>query len=303
MADTASILRAVAPRANATFIAASGQIGNIATAHGFDNTQSQAMLISQVAHECGLRTFEENLRYSAARLTQVWPKRFPKLADAEPFANNPKRLAKNVYGGRMGNRPGTDDGWDFRGSGALQHTGRAEFERVQKRTGLGVVGSPDSLRAPENAEIMWKAAASYFVDRGALEAARAGNVEAVTLKVNGGRVGLADRKVLYGRAVAALAGGPLPRAMTTAEQSDDAKRKAKQAGTVAAPAGAGTGGTAKQGGGADASTAIAIGLVVAVAVAVIAVLFWRRHKVKEAEVETMQIQAIEARVALEGERG
>lgn len=298
MADIADILRAVAPRANPAFVASSRNLGTIAAAYGFDNTASQAMLVAQVAHECGLRTFEENLRYSAQRLTQVWPKRFPTIADAEQCANNPKRLAKQVYGGRMGNRPGTDDGWDYRGSGALQHTGRSEFERVQKRTGLGVVSVPDSLRDPTNADVMWKAAASYFVDRGALEAARAGNVETVTLRVNGGRIGLADRKVLYSRAVAVLAGGPLPKGRTTEEQSDDARRKAKQAGTVAAPAGGASGGAAKQGGGADASVAIGIGLVVVVAVAVIAVLFWRQHKQKQAAVETMQLQLIEARLAL-----
>lgn len=297
--DIAAVLRAVAPRADAAFLKASAaSLPAIMAAYGFATVNAQAMLIAQCAHECGFRTFAENLNYSAQRLVQVWPKRYPTIEAARPYANNPKALAIHCYGGRGGNRPGTSDGWDYRGSGALQHTFLPEFNRVEKRTGVPVVANPDLLRDGKHADAMWKAAASFFVDRGALVAARAGDVEATTLKVNGGRNGLADRRLLFTRAVAALDGAAIPAGRTTVEQSDDAKRKAKQA-TTAAPVGGGTGaGGSKEAAGMDWSTAIGIGLVVFAVIAIVAVAFWRKHKRKQAEVDAMRIESIEARLAL-----
>src|SRR5579859_4844990 len=52
---------------------------------------------------------EESLHYSAERAHQVWPSRFPTVAAAAPYARSPRLLADRVYGGRMGNRAGTDD--------------------------------------------------------------------------------------------------------------------------------------------------------------------------------------------------
>lgn len=88
--------------------------------------------LANVLHESDEFTrLEENLNYSAKRIAEVWPSRFPKLSDAEPFANNPRGLANKVYGGRMGNEQ-RNDGYDFRGGGAIQLTGRdmyASFAR------------------------------------------------------------------------------------------------------------------------------------------------------------------------------
>lgn len=85
--------------------------------------------LANVLHEsdefCRL---EENLNYSAARLLQVWPKRFRSLQEASAYANNPQQLAVKVYSGRLGNTEPMD-GWEFRGSGPIQMTGRDVFTR------------------------------------------------------------------------------------------------------------------------------------------------------------------------------
>ncbi len=52
---------------------------------------------------CGFTRLTENLNYSAKRLQQVWPQRFPTSAAASAYANNLALLAEKVYGGRMGN--------------------------------------------------------------------------------------------------------------------------------------------------------------------------------------------------------
>lgn len=295
------VLRAVSPKANPEFVKASVNAGAIMAEFGITSPAAQAQIIGQMSHESGgFRLFEEGLSYSAARLTQVWPRRFPSLAEAEPYARNPKELANKVYNGRMGNRPGTDDGWNYRGSGPLQHTGASEFARVERRTSLPVTTNPSLLRSVQNADAMWKAGCSYFVDRGALAAANAGNTAAVTLKVNGGQIGIADRKIMVERAAHALSGVPIATEMTTREQADDAKRKA-QTSTVAAPVGgggAGEGTRQADKSSAGAAAAIGVGLVVFVIIAIVAFNFWRKHFAKKVEVETAEIQSIEARISM-----
>ena len=86
--------------------------------------------------------FEENLSYSAQRLTQVWPKRFPAIHDAEAYARNPVQLANKVYGGRMGNTE-LNDGYKYRGRGFVQLTGKDNYDRVGNALGIDLVGNPD----------------------------------------------------------------------------------------------------------------------------------------------------------------
>lgn len=97
-----------------------------------------AAVLAEVHHETGggMQPVEEKLSYSAKRLMQVWPARFPTLASAESYAGNPRKLANRVYGGRLGN-VGADDGWRFRGRGFAQITGRTNYEK------FGLAGAPD----------------------------------------------------------------------------------------------------------------------------------------------------------------
>ncbi|MBD9647472.1 hypothetical protein IB267_03780 [Ensifer sp. ENS09] len=97
-----------------------------------------AAIFAAASHETGgaMQPVTENLSYSAKRLTQVWPGRFPTLASAQPFANNPRKLANRVYGGRLGNTD-DNDGWLYRGRGLAQITGRANYAK------FGIAGAPD----------------------------------------------------------------------------------------------------------------------------------------------------------------
>ena len=81
-----------------------------------------AHFMAQMLHESGGLAIQfENLNYSAERLPKVWPMRFKPKGSLNPadYANNPQKLANEVYGGRMGNT-GPNDGFTYRGRGLLQ---------------------------------------------------------------------------------------------------------------------------------------------------------------------------------------
>jgi len=136
--------------------------------------------------ETRFRITEENLSYSAERMTKVWPERFPTVASARPYAYNPQALADRVYMGRMGNdRPG--DGWRYRGRGWAQLTGREGYREVGRIVGLPLETDPDLvLTVPGNA----LAAAGFWTWKGLAPYADRDDVLTVRRMWNGGLHGL-----------------------------------------------------------------------------------------------------------------
>lgn len=156
--------------------------------------------LAQIIHESqGLTRLSENLSYSAKRMTEVWPSRFPTIASAAPFARNPEALANKVYGGRMGNtRPG--DGWRFRGRSPIMVTGRANYARVGDLVGQDLTVMPELLEQPHFA---LEACIAWWEDR--IPDDMLGDPERVSRRVNGGLIGLAERVELTDAADRALA--------------------------------------------------------------------------------------------------
>jgi predicted chitinase len=160
--------------------------------------------LAQALTETGaLTTLVESLNYSASRLTEVWPSRFPTLAAAQPYAHDEEKLGNAVYGGRMGNaNPG--DGFLFRGRGLLQITGRSAYTHIGQRLGFDLVGNPDQAFDPahclEIAAAEW--AASGWGGKSCNELADDDNVLGVTRAINGGLIGIEDRKAWLAKAKA-----------------------------------------------------------------------------------------------------
>lgn len=156
--------------------------------------------LGQVLHEsAGLTRFTENLNYSAERLCQVWPERFPTLADARPYAKNPEALANRVYGGRMGNtEPG--DGWRYRGRGPIQLTGKSNYAAVGELIGQDLVVLPELMEQPRYS---LEATIAWWEDR--IPDHMIGDPQKVTKRVNGGLIGLNDREHLASLAQGAFA--------------------------------------------------------------------------------------------------
>lgn len=171
------------------------EINKQAAAFGLVDKGDLARFLANVCVETqGFTRLEENLNYSAKRLCQVWPTRFPTLASTRGFAGNPQALANKVYGGRLGNKGKSNAGWLYRGSGALQTTGYDNFAEVEKVTGLPVTANPDMLRRPDLAV----RSALIFWQRRKLNGVS--DIEAVRRVINGGTHGLAEVKAALARA-------------------------------------------------------------------------------------------------------
>jgi len=159
------------------------------------NTQLRlSHFLAQCGHESGgFRAVQENLNYSADGLKRIFPKYFPGNL-AESYARNPEKIASKVYGGRMGNGDeSTKEGFQFRGRGYIQLTGKANYTAFAKSIGEDTVANPDLVATKYPlASAAWffsKNGLNSIADRGADSA----TVTAVTKRVNGGTIGLADR--------------------------------------------------------------------------------------------------------------
>lgn len=181
-------------------------------AYGINDPDAVAVFLAQVAVESAeMNRLEENLNYSAQRLCAVWPRRFPTVESAQAYAHNSRALANKVYSNRMGNGdPASDDGWKYRGRGLKMITGRANYTYLSQTTGMPFVDEPHLLchkrYAALSAAFFWS---SQPQDLNAIADDRLGDddekdFETVTKVINGGLIGLADRRKYWKAARAAL---------------------------------------------------------------------------------------------------
>lgn len=171
--------------------------------YGITTPKRMAGFLAQVGHESmNLSRLEENLNYSSDGLMRVWPSRFPSLAIASKYHRNPRLIANKVYSSRMGNGDEiSGEGWKYRGRGLKQLTGKDNYRRASVALGVDLVENPDALLTPQFAAM----SAAWFWHANGLNAiADAGTIEAMTRKINGGLIGIEDRKARYLKALKAL---------------------------------------------------------------------------------------------------
>lgn len=168
----------------------------------FDLTPERAAhFFGQIAHETGgFTVFTENLNYSASGLKKTFSKYFPSnLADL--YARQPHKIASRVYANRMGNGDeASREGYFYCGRGALQTTGKDNYEALSKYLKVDeIMTNPDlvaSVYAFESAKFYFDSNKLWTkCDKGVNDAA----ILAVTKAVNGGTNGLEDRSSLTKR--------------------------------------------------------------------------------------------------------
>jgi putative chitinase len=154
-----------------------------------------AMFLAQVGHESGgLRTIKENLNYSADGLKRVFPKYF-RTVNPVDYAKKPEKIANRVYASRMGNGDeASGDGYRYCGRGLIQLTGKSNYQAFARDMEMNFAEATEWLSTEEGAA--WSAA--WFWDSRELNKwADQGDILTVTKKINGGTIGLEDRKSHY----------------------------------------------------------------------------------------------------------
>ena len=154
-----------------------------------------AHFFAQTAHETGnFLKFAENLNYSADGLLKIFGKYFDTVS-AVTYSRNPEKIANRVYANRMGNGDeASGDGWKFRGRGAIQLTGRENYQAF-----ADAIGRPEIMDNPDLVATTYSFEAAMFFfnknklwatcDFGPTDAA----ILALTKRINGGNEGLDDR--------------------------------------------------------------------------------------------------------------
>jgi putative chitinase len=165
--------------------------------YGLDSALVVAHAMAQFSEECGQGLeMIENMNYSAQRLREVFPTHFTPGMAAK-CAHNPRMIADIAYGGRMGNAPPpSDDGWNYRGAGLSQVTGRegvAKLNAFLKAHGadFDVIENPSLIIDPEHT---LECGVADWIVCGCLPHAQKDDLIGETRALNGGLNGLADRR-------------------------------------------------------------------------------------------------------------
>ena len=171
-----------------------------------DTIERVAMFVAQCGHEsAGFRVLSENLNYSAKALNTIFPKYFRRAGrDANAYHRQPEKIANVIYANRMDNGDSdSGDGWRFRGGGILQLTGRYNYTQFGKAVEMSPEEAVDYVRTKKGA----LDSACWFWDTNNINKwCDAMDVVGATKRINGGTIGLDDRKKHYLHAIDVLGG-------------------------------------------------------------------------------------------------
>lgn len=171
------------------------ELPSVINKYQIDTPLRMSHFLSQCHHESGgFKSTTENMKYSSARLLQVFPRHFKSLDDTKGYAMHPERIGNKVYANRLGNGDeSSGDGYKYRGRGYIQVTGKNKYIILDKMLNEDIVSNPDliALKYPLfSAAWFWDSVKlNSIADKGATMEI----CEQVTKKVNGGKLGLLAR--------------------------------------------------------------------------------------------------------------
>ena len=132
------------------------------------------------------------MNYGAKGLRGTFKKYFPDDATAAKYERKPEMIANRVYASRMGNgNEASGDGYKFRGRGAIQLTGCANYTAFAKDVGKTI---DETIVYLETLEGAIESACWFWKKNGLNEIADKKDITLMTKRINGGTIGLEDRK-------------------------------------------------------------------------------------------------------------
>jgi putative chitinase len=204
---TLDILRAICPKTKPAILESYVEPINTVGQYYemFDNPKRIAGFLAQVAHESGgFTAIKENLNYSAKGLMTTFKKYFPDEATAKQYEKKPEKIANRVYANRMKNGPEeSGDGYRFCGRGLIQLTGRDNYTKFAQALDMSIEDTVAYLETPNGALV----SAAWFWDNNKLnQYCDRDDFVTLTKRINGGTIGLEDRKHHYQIALNLLQG-------------------------------------------------------------------------------------------------
>lgn len=171
--------------------------------YDINTPQRVASFLAQCAHESGgFRALKENLNYRAESLRRVFPKYFPTDALAKQYEKKQEAIANRVYANRMGNgNEASGDGWRYCGRGLIQLTGKNNYQAFADSIETPVEDIPAYLATFEGAV---QSACWFWETNNLNQWADRGDIVTMTKRINGGTIGLEDRKKHYEHALHVL---------------------------------------------------------------------------------------------------
>jgi putative chitinase len=178
-----------------------GPLEEVFVKYEINTPQRQACFMGQCAHESGnFKTLQENLNYSAEGLMKTWPSRFATKEIADQYARQPAKIAGKVYNGRLGNTS-EEEAAQYLGRGLIQLTGKENYGNCGLGIGVDLLSDPALLLDPRYAAL----SAGWFWNKKGLNGlADAQDYETMTKRINGGLIGLDDRKAKIAKALSVL---------------------------------------------------------------------------------------------------
>jgi len=171
-------------------------LNEILPEYGIDTPQRVAAFIAQCAHESGgFKFLKENLNYRAVSLRKTFSKYFPDDAVAAAYANKPQMIANRVYANRMGNGDeASGDGFRYCGRGLIQLTGRDNYAFFAGSLDIPIEEAAEYLETFEGAV---QSACWFWETNNLNQWADKDDILTLTKRINGGTIGLEDRKKHY----------------------------------------------------------------------------------------------------------
>jgi putative chitinase len=174
-------------------------LNEILPEYGIDTPQRVAAFIAQCAHESGgFRALKENLNYRPETLRKLFSKYFPTDDLARAYASMPNKqeaIANRIYASRMGNGDEqSGDGFRFCGRGLIQLTGRDNYTFFAGSLDIPVEEAAEYLQTFEGAV---QSACWFWETNNLNQWADKDDILTLTKRINGGIIGLEDRKKHY----------------------------------------------------------------------------------------------------------